>query len=69
MLEITNRAQRGLLRPHHDLMAEQPGPFDRRLGQQPRSIKNQAGQHQQSINPQIRQAHRWHGAAASLENA
>jgi hypothetical protein len=56
-------------------MAGQPGPFDRLLGQQlrsiqqPRFIKNQVGQHQQSINPQIRQAHRWGGAAASLKNA
>jgi hypothetical protein len=44
VLEITNHAQRLLVRPHYNLMAEQPIPISHQVGQQRRSNNKQFGQ-------------------------
>jgi hypothetical protein len=50
-------------------MAEQWGPINRQVGQQPRFINKQFGQQPQSINQQGQQAHQPHGVAVRQENA
>jgi hypothetical protein len=80
VLEITNRAQREIARPDHNLMAEQPVAINhqvgqqrrstnKQFGQQRRSINQQFGQQQQSMNQQIGQQAQPPSAAVRQENA